>query len=252
MFDASLLQVEIIESSKPPRRWSKPRLIVVVLSLIAAVALLTVSVVGLTHSFGLAIDAADAMGDVGEIAPERAAPTDRGVTAVGPISTAVETPSPATGLGASGTATSEPPAAPMDGGALAGMAGVSGSGGAPARADATDSLGGVAGAVGGMAGAAPAAWENGIKGALALIAQNTISMCGRNTCNTGQVCCNASCGICVAPGESCDQKQCAGAPRTPTAALCGRGQCNDGLVCCNASCGICAAPGETCSQEECR
>ncbi|HEX2875969.1 MAG TPA: hypothetical protein VHP33_32185 [Polyangiaceae bacterium] len=65
MFDASLLQVEIIESSKPPRRWLKPRVIVVVSSLVAAVALLSVSVVGLTHSFGFAISAADAVGDVG-------------------------------------------------------------------------------------------------------------------------------------------------------------------------------------------
>lgn len=212
-------------------------------SLIAAVALLTVSVVGLTHSFGFAIDAADAAADVGEIAPERAAPTGRAVTAAAPVSSASERPSPATELGASSAAETGASAAPSTG--------ATGSGGAPATADTTASLDGVAGA-GALAGAAPTAWENGVKGALALIAQNTISMCGRNTCNTGQVCCNASCGICVAPGESCDQKQCAGAPRTPTAILCGRGQCNDGLVCCNASCGICAAPGETCSQEKCR
>lgn len=33
--------------------------------------------------------------------------------------------------------------------------------------------------------------------------------CGPNTCAAGQVCCNASCGICTAPGEFCIQIACA-------------------------------------------
>ena len=253
-WDASHLGVEIIESPKPPRRWSKRRLLVVVSSLIAGVALLTVSVVGVAHSFGFAIHAADAMGDVGEIAPERAAPTGRAVTAAAPVSTATETPSPTGSSGGFSVLARVSSAAPFPAAPVGAMAGASGGGGAPAT-DATGSIGGGAGtggAMGGMAGAAPTAWENAVKDALGLIAHNTISMCGRNTCNTGQVCCNASCGVCVAPGETCDQQQCAGAPRTPTAVLCGRGQCNDGQVCCNASCGICAAPGETCSDKQCQ
>ena len=253
-WDASRVRVEIIESPQPPRRWSKRRLLVVVSSLIAGVALLTVSVVGVAHSFGFAIHAADAMGDVGEIAPERAAPTGRAVTGAAPVSTAAETRSPAGSSGGSSVVARASSAAPLPAAPVGGVAGASGGGGAPA-VDATGSIGGGAGtggAMGGMAGAAPTAWENAVKDALGLIAHNTISMCGRNTCNTGQVCCNASCGVCVAPGETCDQQQCAGAPRTPTAVLCGRGQCNDGQVCCNASCGTCAAPGETCSDKQCQ
>ena len=32
--------------------------------------------------------------------------------------------------------------------------------------------------------------------------------CGSNTCAAGQVCCNASCGICTAPGDACIQLAC--------------------------------------------
>jgi hypothetical protein len=32
--------------------------------------------------------------------------------------------------------------------------------------------------------------------------------CGMQLCDTGLVCCNASCGICAAPGKSCSQKVC--------------------------------------------
>lgn len=32
--------------------------------------------------------------------------------------------------------------------------------------------------------------------------------CGPNTCATGQTCCNASCGICVGPNESCSAEAC--------------------------------------------
>jgi hypothetical protein len=32
--------------------------------------------------------------------------------------------------------------------------------------------------------------------------------CGKNTCPAGQVCCNASCGICTPPGGVCIQIAC--------------------------------------------
>jgi len=244
------LWVEALQSSKPVRRWSKRRLIVVVSSLFVGLLLLAVSVVGLAHSFGFAMTAAEAVGDVGAIAPERAAPPGSAVPLDGPDSNFVAAPAPS-GSSGSGPRPSVPPTMAEP---VAAIAGASGSGGAAASSEPSAQTGGGAGAgsTAGVAGAAPSTWEETVRGALALISQNTISMCGRNTCNTGQVCCNASCGICVAPGASCDQRQCAGAPRTPTAVLCGQGQCNDGQVCCNASCGICAAPGETCSDKKCQ
>ncbi len=33
-------------------------------------------------------------------------------------------------------------------------------------------------------------------------------MCGTAHCPSGQVCCNASCGICTAPGDACIQIAC--------------------------------------------
>ena len=68
--------------------------------------------------------------------------------------------------------------------------------------------------------------------------------CGANTCASGQVCCNESCGICAAPGESCSKRMC-----TPMA--CGPTTCASDQVCCNESCGICTAPGEFCTQQVC-
>ncbi|MBX3208664.1 MAG: hypothetical protein KF764_26765 [Labilithrix sp.] len=34
------------------------------------------------------------------------------------------------------------------------------------------------------------------------------SACGRTTCETGMVCCNASCGICTPPDGACTQQAC--------------------------------------------
>lgn len=34
--------------------------------------------------------------------------------------------------------------------------------------------------------------------------------CGNTTCTGGQVCCNASCGICTDPGMFCTQQACGG------------------------------------------
>src|SRR5690242_19808129 len=39
--------------------------------------------------------------------------------------------------------------------------------------------------------------------------------CGPTTCAVGRVCCNASCGICTAPGEGCIDLDCADAGPAP-------------------------------------
>ena len=77
------------------------------------------------------------------------------------------------------------------------------------------------------------------------------ALCGPNTCNLGQVCCNVSCGICVAPGATCDQTRCDNAIQYPASQACGLTTCNIDSVCCNPSCGICVAPGDECSQLAC-
>ena len=74
--------------------------------------------------------------------------------------------------------------------------------------------------------------------------------CGWVTCSADQVCCNASCGVCAPPGETCSNKIC-GRPETPTSVSCGMNTCNVGEVCCNASCGVCRAPGVPCDQSRC-
>jgi hypothetical protein len=74
--------------------------------------------------------------------------------------------------------------------------------------------------------------------------------CGPATCAAGQVCCNASCGLCAAPGERCAQYTC-GQPPIPSSAYCGPNTCNVGEVCCNASCGTCVSPGESCDPAPC-
>lgn len=78
----------------------------------------------------------------------------------------------------------------------------------------------------------------------------TLEPCGMDVCGPGLVCCNASCGTCVAPGETCSQLTCS-MNTYPLSAFCGRNTCSVGEVCCNLSCGICAAPGQPCSQRVC-
>lgn len=55
-------------------------------------------------------------------------------------------------------------------------------------------------------------------------------LCGSTTCPTGEVCCNASCGICAPPGAGCIAIACedAGAPPDAGPAVCGT---IAGLVC---------------------
>jgi hypothetical protein len=83
-------------------------------------------------------------------------------------------------------------------------------------------------------------------------------VCGFTTCEVGFGCCNASCGVCVAPGDNCDPTQCESKLgegesklETPASATCGRATCSEGQVCCNPSCGTCAKPGESCDSTPC-
>jgi len=69
--------------------------------------------------------------------------------------------------------------------------------------------------------------------------------CGSATCPEGEACCNASCGACAAPGETCSQLDC-GMSTIPVSVSCGSNTCNVGEACCNVSCGICARVGEPC------
>jgi hypothetical protein len=98
----------------------------------------------------------------------------------------------------------------------------------------------------------PAAGQGGAGGPLqeGLGAQPVLERCGMVDCPLGSVCCNASCGICALPGETCSRFTCS-MPRFPISVTCGRNTCSAGEVCCNMSCGICAAPGEACSQQAC-
>ena len=71
--------------------------------------------------------------------------------------------------------------------------------------------------------------------------------CGDVTCGRGEVCCNASCGICTKPGGACTQQAC----EPPTGGPCGPVDCAAGQECCNESCGICVEPGGVCTQQAC-
>ncbi|NOY90055.1 MAG: hypothetical protein GXP55_02515 [Deltaproteobacteria bacterium] len=56
-------------------------------------------------------------------------------------------------------------------------------------------------------------------------------VCGASTCSGGQVCCNASCGICADPGEGCIAIACTDAG-LPDAGSCGATTCGGGEQCC--------------------
>jgi len=266
-------QVDAAETSPPERRWSKRSQIVIVSSLVVAALLLTATLIRFARTTGLVLRVIDDVGDVDRIAPDRQALTRTSVTPQ-PHPPSETAPSPMPPAPAPATTNAPPPgplasppsAAPMsasNGGRESTDAveanAMGGAGGSGDVSDSNDDVasrntpGATAGA-GGVAGssaAAPTFWDDVVQSALGWIGQTTVSMCGPSTCNTGMVCCNASCGTCVEPGATCDQTQCAGAPRTPTNIRCGMGQCNDGQVCCNPSCGICTAPGETCSDAPC-
>lgn len=50
--------------------------------------------------------------------------------------------------------------------------------------------------------------------------------CGANTCQQGDYCCNASCGACAAPGESCTEEECV------EPVVCDGNVCADTASCC--------------------
>ncbi len=271
----------------PTRRWSKRALALTVLAMVLATLVLTVGMVGFARSIGFVTRigvASEAVKDASQISAEvtmgGGASATLGTNAAGGNATIPAPAAPAPAVGATpepqaatagaategaATATAEGASAPGDAQALAaaGGAGASGSGGvAGGGSGGAAGSGGVAGAggaagsaglggLGGGAGAAPMGLQEAFRSLVTLVEHNTTQMCGRNTCNVGQVCCNFSCGTCAAPGATCDRTECSGAARTPTAVRCGSGQCNDGQVCCNPSCGICAAPGQTCSTRTC-
>lgn len=236
--------------------------VLVVLGLVLGTAVLTVGLFGFARSIGFITHvgaASEALNEVGQIAPDvrvtaagtSASPganTPGEAVATPPTAAAVAGAPPAAAPPATGgvpNATAAPDVSESVAGSLGGGGNAAGTGGAFGGG-----AGGMAGA-GGAGGASPSVWDGVLQSFLTLLGQSTVSMCGPNTCNVGQVCCNASCGTCVAPGGTCDQTLCAGAARPPTAVRCGSGQCNDGQVCCNASCGLCAAPGETCATLTC-
>lgn len=240
--------------SAPARRWSKRALVLTVVGLVLATAVLTVGMVGFARSIGFVTRigaASEVLSDARQISPEvtagGSAPATPGANAAGGA------PVPTSSSGGAPAATPPPRALQAVGGApgnllprepeAGGTGGAAGAGGMAGGG----AGGGGAGGVAGGGGATQSGWDTFMQ---TLLGQTT-QMCGPNTCNVGQVCCNLSCGICVAPGATCDQTVCAGAARAPTVVRCGSGQCNDGQVCCNPACGICAAPGETCSTESC-
>ncbi len=60
-------------------------------------------------------------------------------------------------------------------------------------------------------------WLHGLL-VLAAVTSATPAMagtrCGPSSCSDGQVCCNASCGICTSPEQACIQRHCGWGPRT--------------------------------------
>lgn len=75
--------------------------------------------------------------------------------------------------------------------------------------------------------------------------------CGLVTCASGDVCCNPSCGICAAEGESCDTTPCEARVQLPLSMMCGQNTCSQGEFCCNPSCGTCAPEGAACDATPC-
>lgn len=227
------------------RRRSNRRLLMGVVALALGIAALVVSFVGLGRTVGALTRLAPAAGEQLASEPPAAQLAARGIpiatNAFEQTSVDSSTPSQA-GLGAAARPNTSQGAAPA---AIAlpaaqGMPGVVGSGGASS----VGGTGGIAG-VGGVAGTGGAAGTSASAGAAPLGVA-----CGAATCSADQRCCNASCGICTAPGESCTQQLC-GVANVASSVMCGPTTCNVGQVCCNASCGICTAPGAPCSQRTC-
>jgi hypothetical protein len=222
------------------RRGSSPRLVIAVTALALGVAVLVLSVVG----FGRTVKALTAFAARTNISAERSSRMSRMSEPASTAASAVAVLAPS--LQREETSGPSPVPQPTDsvaaGGASAGLvraaAEIAGSGG----------LGGTAG-VSGASGSAGTAGVGGLGGAGGGTAQAGVA-CGQVECRPDQRCCNASCGICTAPGENCTQQLC-GVANMASSVMCGPSTCNVGQVCCNESCGICAAPGASCSQRTC-
>ena len=236
-----------------PRRGSKRPLLLLVLGLVLCTAVLTIGIVGWARSIELvtrAGGASEILREVAQLSPDVTISASATATASGGAPGFAQETAPANAAAAPPPAvTASPPSsASLSGLVENGPAGpdaeVAGAGGAATS-------GGTASAMGEGGAVSKPSWGSAARTLLTLLARGATQMCGPNTCNVGEVCCNVSCGACVAPGGTCDQRVCSNGPRAPSAVLCGRGQCNDGEVCCNPSCGICAAPGEPCSTQEC-
>ena len=105
---------------------------------------------------------------------------------------------------------------PHDGSA-GGAGGTTGTGGGGITGGAgTTGSAGTMGAAGGGGNSAGTGGRGGAGGADGNVT------CGMATCTTGQSCCNASCGICVATGGGCTQQICTALSWTYT---CGRSIC---------------------------
>lgn len=244
-------------SNGPPRGPSRA-LLLAVTALLLAVGLLSAALVGFARSIGFVTRiaaASDTLGDVGQIAPDPALVAVGGSTTAGanpPSALAAPSSAPVVAPRASAAPSAAAPRAVDSGGAaVVASDGAADAGNANDEEQRGGSGGSGGGAETGSAGAPSTRSEDVVRSLLTWLGENNSAMCGPNTCNVGQVCCNSSCGTCVASGQTCDQTPCAGAARSPSAVLCGSGQCNEGQVCCNPSCGICTAPGETCSTESC-
>ncbi len=87
--------------------------------------------------------------------------------------------------------------------------------------------------------------------------------CGAKTCPVGQVCCNASCGICTPPDGMCTQQFCEETPAVVAAGTCaGDGDCHlvsdycTGCDCRSLAKGepdpVCEGPGVRCLMDPCQ
>src|SRR5207244_11077713 len=76
-----------------------------------------------------------------------------------------------------------------------------------------------------------------------VVCKEGMTPCGAVMCAPGQECCNASCGTCVKPGETCSQVACEPVPGgTPG----GGPGCGPGDDCCKPGGGRCGRVGRHC------
>ena len=235
-----------------PLTWSRRSLALAVTALGFCLVVLLLALVGFGRTVGLLPRVGSVAGDAARIAaeppalvaaPAPAAPGERGeavsplpdgdAVSGGPEPRAATSPDPAPVAAPERSAQQQPASG---GGGWGGVSG-QGGGGSGGEGDGGGGRGGVGGEVG----------INGV--ASQALAATPGEPCGASTCGPGQRCCNASCGTCTEPGQTCSPARC-DVPRA-TSAACGPSTCNAGQVCCNASCGICTAPGASCDAASC-